>query len=279
MKKIHLSSLLFVLFSVNSLAQEIQTVDTTKWLCTYNYEYMQDSTNLNSMRKDLMYLQIGSHMSKFDCVTHFITDSVNYSYQGKNADIATVALMGIKSTSGMIVGMMSLYDIFKNYPRKGLMIFTAFDDHKFYKVEQPMQMDWKLDAQKDTMILGYSCQKAYTSYAGRDYVAWYSLQVPVNDGPYKFNGLPGLILKVSDTKNQHCFTLTSIKKLNYFRTINYHLSDYVNITAEEYVKIMRSKMIRLFEAVQNGSVPISNEEAKARSMNSLRTKNNFIEKF
>lgn len=274
----------FVMFTLNTFAQnivpnELQPIDTTKWLCTYNYEFLQDSTSSYSLRNDQMYLQIGSHLSKFNCVSNFISDSMLYYSQGKNMDMQAFVNIAAKSLSGVRSSILSIYNIYKNYPDKGSMIFTAFDDSKYYKVEQPMQMNWKLDARKDTVILGYACQKACTSYAGRDWVAWYSPHIPLSDGPYKFNGLPGLILKISDKKNQHCFTLNSIKKVSYMQTINLRTGSFVDITAEEYTKIMKNKMMRLYGTLQSGAVTFNSEEAKAKSLHGLKARNNFIEKF
>ena len=280
MKRIFLSPILFLLFTLNTFAQEIQLADTTKWLCTYDYVLMQDSTNRQSVTRVKMFLQIGSHLSKFQSMNKYIGDSLLYALKThKIADEQLFMNQVSKSSSIAMPNLMASYNIFKNYPRLGLMSFTDYDDHKFLKVEQPMQMDWKLDAQKDTVILGYTCQTAYIKYAGRDYIAWYCPQIPIADGPYKFNGLPGLILKIGDTKGQHIFTLASIQKLTYIQPITYILSSFVNITNEEYLKIMKSKMIRLFGIVQSGLITPMSEEAKARSMNGLRTKNNFIEKF
>lgn len=279
MKKKCFSPFLFLLLTLNTFAQDVQPIDTTKWLCSYNYEFLQDSTSSYSLRNDQMVLQIGSRLSKFSCVTNYILDSVLYLNQGKITDLAAFAKLSVKSVSGVSSSSMSMYKVFKNYPRKGLMIFTAYDDHKFFKVEQPMQMNWNLDTSEDTVILGYTCQKAYTSYAGRDYIAWFTTKIPLTDGPYKFNGLPGLILKISDTKNQHCFTLTSIKKMTYIQPITYNLSNFTDITAEEYIKIMKNKMMRLYGTLQSGSVTFSSEEAKAKSLHGLKTRNNFIEKF
>jgi GLPGLI family protein len=279
MKKTNLFLLLFVSFALNTFAQEVQLVDTTKWLCTYNYELMQDSADRHSVKNVQMYLQIGSHLSKFQSLSKYISDSIFYVYGNKGTDPQNLINAVSKSMSTAMFNIMAAYNIFKNFPRMGSMIFTDYDDHKFLKVEQLMNMDWRLDDQKDSVILGYSCQKAYISYAGRDYIAWYSLQVPINEGPYKFNGLPGLILKISDSKNQHCFTLTSIKKMTYIQPITYILNNFTDIKAEEYIKIMKTKMIRLFGTVQNGLISLPNEEAKARSLNGLRSKNNFLEKF
>jgi len=273
-----LFSFFIVLLTYESYSQDLQPIDTTKWLCTYNYEFLQDSTSKYSLRNDQMYLQIGSRLSKFTCFKYFLQDSALYLTQGKNLEMWTAVEEVRKSTSGVRSSTLSMYRIYKNYPGKGLMTFTAYDD-KYYKVEQPMKMKWKLVTQKDTVIFGYSCQMARTSYAGRDWLAWYSPQIPLSDGPYKFNGLPGLILKVSDTKNLHCFTLNAIKKVTYDQSILKSTRNFVDITAEGYIKAKRNDLMRLYGSLQNGTITSDSEEAKAQAMHGIFSKNNFIEKF
>ena len=146
-----LFSFFVVLLSYESYAQGLQPIDTTKWLCTYNYEFLQDSTSKYSLKNDQMYLQIGSHLSKFTCALYFLTDSALYLAQGKKLDILMAVGEARKSTSGVRSSTLSMYRIYKNFPGKGLMTFNAFDD-KHYKVEQPMKMKWKLVTQKDTVI-------------------------------------------------------------------------------------------------------------------------------
>lgn len=273
-----LFSFLIVFLTHKTFPQELKSIDSTKWLCNYTYEFLQDSTSKYSLRNDQMYLQIGSHLSKFTSATYFLTDSALYLTQGKNLDIWTAVAEVRKSTSGVRSSTLAMYRIYKNHPGKGMMSFMAFDD-KYYKVEQPMKMKWKLDIQKDTVIFGYSCQMARTSYAGRDWIAWYSPQIPLADGPYKFNGLPGLILKISDTKNLHCFTLNAIKKVTYYQPILKQTRIFVDITAEEYIKAKRNDLMRLYGNLSNGTITNSSEEAKAQAMHGIFSKNNFIEKF
>ncbi len=271
-------SFIIMFLTLNSFSQDLQPIDSTKWLCTYNYEFLVDSTNKYSFRNDLMFLQIGSHLSKFSCESFFITDSATYLTQGRNLDINTAVAEVRKSLKGVRNSTIAMYRIYKNHPGRGMMSFTAFDD-KYYKVQQKMRMNWKLEAKADTVILGFHCQKACITYAGRDWVAWYSPQIPLPDGPYKFNGLPGLILRISDTRKQHCFALNAIKEVTYNQPILMQTRSFEDITAEDYVKAKRIDLMRLYENLSNGTVISSKEEAKAEAMHRIMTKNNFIETY
>ena len=61
-------------------------------------------------------------------------------------------------------------------------------------------------------IKNYVCNKATVKLEGREYTAWYTSEIPISDGPYKFWGLPGLILKIADTQNHYEFLLESFEK-------------------------------------------------------------------
>lgn len=84
---------------------------------------------------------------------------------------------------------------------------TAFEKKTFqpyiYKDSIAGKMRWQLE-NDFKMISGYRCQKATTSFRGRNYTAWFSPKIPLPYGPWKLNGLPGLILEAyDDTKEVH----------------------------------------------------------------------------
>ncbi|MDM1547426.1 GLPGLI family protein [Empedobacter falsenii] len=64
-------------------------------------------------------------------------------------------------------------------------------------VEKRPTINWKI-TKESQKILGYKCYKAITKFRGRDYVAWFTPDIPYNFGPWKLGGLPGLILKVEN---------------------------------------------------------------------------------
>ena len=79
--------------------------------------------------------------------------------------------------------------------------------------EKPAEFNWKLLPETDS-VAGFACQKAATDYKGRRYIAWYCSDVAVHAGPYKFNGLPGLIIKVEDTCGDYRWELNGIRPVN-----------------------------------------------------------------
>lgn len=94
---------------------------------------------------------------------------------------------------------------------------------------------WKLTNDTST-ILGYQAQKATCDFGGRSWVAWFSSEIPFNDGPYKFNGLPGLIMKVYDTRYHYVFEIVSIEKPEKELMIEFVEKEYLEISKLGFFK-------------------------------------------
>lgn len=84
------------------------------------------------------------------------------------------------------------------------------------------ELKLKWDIQKDKQKIGdYNAQKATTEYGGRKWTAWFSNDIPFQDGPYKFSGLPGLIVKIEDQDKDYSWVLQGNKKLNDYTEYSY----------------------------------------------------------
>lgn len=69
------------------------------------------------------------------------------------------------------------------------------DEHVFY-TEPFSEMIWEIgDSTKN--VLGYECIQATTDYHGRVWSVWFTPDIPIQDGPWKLRGLPGLILEAT----------------------------------------------------------------------------------
>jgi len=83
-----------------------------------------------------------------------------------------------------------------------------------YYVEPANYQQWKLTEERQ-IILEHECQKATTHWRGRDFVAWFATDIPVRLGPWKFGGLPGLILKLYDTKQLYTWEAVKLRSGNF----------------------------------------------------------------
>lgn len=80
-----------------------------------------------------------------------------------------------------------------------------------FKIQSSCKPIWELKDEKKE-IFNYECKKAITEFAGRKWIAWYTQEIPIPDGPYKFYGLPGLILSITDEKADYHFEIKGITK-------------------------------------------------------------------
>lgn len=104
----------------------------------------------------------------------------------------------------------SMY-VFKDFVKQ---VQTVYDDYsdQFAKYNEPFgEMQWEILSDSTVTIFDYECIMARTSYHGRDWTAWFAPGIPIQDGPWKFAGLPGLILKVSESKGMHSFSANGIE--------------------------------------------------------------------
>lgn len=78
-----------------------------------------------------------------------------------------------------------------------------------YKYFQNIDYKWEL-SDENKIILNKPCQKAIVEFGGRKWIAWFSKDYPFSSGPYKFYGLPGIILKISDTSGDFSWEAKAI---------------------------------------------------------------------
>lgn len=175
---------------------------------SYYYSFVKDTLNKQEVTKELMNLDITENGSAFYSHDVHVSDSTMTAYYEKQ----------IKTTGSMNVDtkMMSQrkgtvrYRIIKDYPdfKISSVLNIGID---YYKVSDDRKLIWKIlpDRQK---IGDFNAQKATTEFAGRKWEAWFSSELPFQDGPYKFHGLPGLIIKLQDHTGTHQFELAGISK-------------------------------------------------------------------
>ncbi|PKG52059.1 GLPGLI family protein [Olleya sp. 1-3] len=113
----------------------------------------------------------------------------------------------------------------------------TFDKSLYLVTEALPKLQWDL-SHADTLKIGtYICNKATTSFRGRNYIAWYTNDIAITFGPWKFHGLPGLILDMYDETHKFEWIVTKIsKKVINEKTLNQDKHD-VNIDLKAFVAL------------------------------------------
>ncbi|MGI9651791.1 GLPGLI family protein [Chryseobacterium sp. RLHN22] len=161
----------------------------------YEYNYVPDSTKVDSTLTENMRLTIFKDHSEFLSEMKARRDSaILKSSQKVNGHIGTDLLPG---------NLRSM--VWKN--RDGLRNFsTEFIGIESYKVLDENSLNWQLinETQK---IQNYHCQKAVLQFGNREWTAWFTTELPFQDGPHLFRKLPGMIVVIEDSKKHHSFRL------------------------------------------------------------------------
>ncbi|MPS74356.1 MAG: GLPGLI family protein [Chryseobacterium sp.] len=117
-----------------------------------------------------------------------------------------------------------------------------------YSYPETPVFEWKI--LPETVKIGdYQTQKAETKFGGRTWYAWFTQEIPFQDGPYKFSGLPGLIVKIQDAKGDYSFDLMQTKKI---------AEIYQPLNRGQFITLSKSKYIEMEKKIQKDPVSFVN---------------------
>lgn len=201
MKKI--ITILFLLLTTMVSAQTSSTkndaVDTlcmSKFTVVYNYSIRTFDHNGEEVTDSiLLAVQVGNGIWKCTPYQRVIN---SYEPENKNRYDALVpeALMHIET-------------IVSNYPESKLTIHGAIAPFYYEVIEDKENIKWELNDAIDT-ICNYECRGAICEFRGKKWNVMYTEEIPSTAGPWKLQGLPGLITIALDNEGIHSFTLVGL---------------------------------------------------------------------
>ena len=197
--------------SVQTTARE-PMIDRAHMKCLYRYVYTFDTLK-NELRDDLLILQIGKEVSKCYSYYTFQCDSLRRTPDG--AKVWSELFRRATEKDGIYGDFphvrMSTY-VYKNYPTGQMTITDRISSQDYCYVDSLHTQTWTMsDSTRE--VLGYTCQQATADFRGRRWTAWFAMDIPVSDGPWKLGGLPGLILEAYDERQQHVFTAVGLERV------------------------------------------------------------------
>lgn len=206
-------------FAISGRAATADTLDYTKCVVTYNYRC--HTVNQENDSCDVNYriiLQVGNEVS------------------------CSMGYFAHEEDNGMELFKEKQHFIpvcYQNYPHKTLTALETVPYDHFQTQEKLPNIQWELCPQTDT-ICGYICQKAKGNYFSREWTVWFAKEIPSQAGPWRLQGLPGLILKAEcdHIHSFECGELSFVKEPIIFHPVDLP----VKSTHKKFVKFRNKKM-------------------------------------
>lgn len=215
--------------------------DTTKRDSTGGYDYSDDE----------MRLDVGASVSEF------------YSARAASFDkwMKDKIARGDRDFTKLPSPPKIRWVVYRNYPA-GQTSFLDGAMMDYYRIsEATVTPKWTIGSDTCT-LLGYHCTKAETLFKGRRWTAWFTEDIPLNEGPWKLIGLPGLILKAEDAQKQFIFVASGLEQINDKEDITLikNYKKYEPVTQKQFDKINRTSSAA--DALKAAGITISASNIK-----------------
>lgn len=248
----------------------------------YKYTYQTDSLNIESKKEELMELLVAQAGETF--------------YQSYNKGVRDSIVMAddIDRNRGIDMKVQSktkhniystIFQTNQNFITRDTYINSLGREKDYSYYRENMGLNWQLQEQIDS-INGIPVQKATCRLGNHGWTAWFAPGINLPYGPYKFSGLPGLILKMEDDSGYFSFEMVAINnKIN--RSIHFPNEEYLvkkQITKTQYLKEKYYYLEnRTIIEIQSKEIFFTNEDAKRkeiiRDKERLSKYNIWIERF
>jgi len=247
-----------------------QTIDHAQLEIKYHYVFVSNNLEPNRKRIDEMILLIGEKYTGYFSYMNYIADSLRNSgsedYRpqlvGGDGRLVTVRAgetfeeaavrAGVSGTPTIIPPRNNPSTNPHNYSkyfinrRSAEVVCTELivdlrnlsnaQAHHISYTEILKKPVWKISTETE-QIAGYRSQKATTRYGGRDWIVWFTPEIPISEGPWKLRGLPGLILKAETADGEFLLTATSVSRSTNRPIVKDEKNIYRNMPKREFIKL------------------------------------------
>jgi len=216
-----------------------------------------------------------------------VTASVFYSFYDNYSDSTKQSLLisGL-SNEDVFLRTKSLKrgsedKIYKNYENNTLVFISKILQQDYLYEEALERQNWVL-SKETTVIENYNCIKATCRFRGREWIAWYTPDIPMIDGPWKLGGLPGLILKAEDAKGEFSFVCKGISllvpKKAIFLPVEASKIKYIKTEGRTFMQIKRKSVEDLKNSLASqGMTIVSVTDEKGMNTDIQKRRMNAIE--
>jgi len=262
MNKTILLSISLLAIAVSSV-QSQEVIGYVNFRASYLFSYKTSTEQIEFAGTDLMLLDIGENVSRF------------YSRMQQRRDSVETAGIRQGLNPHEVVANM------RNYAR-GITTVIYTKNNNFHVTdnfvidllytESCMRPVWRIGTETKE-IAGFVAQRATAHYLGRNWIVYFTPEIPINSGPWKLWGLPGLILEAVDEDNLFSFQLNGFEVIHrdipiVFTTISETGRNFQRVEKESYRRMQRLfyadrvEFMRQFVMGPEGTITQTPEQAE-----------------
>ncbi len=201
-KQFLLSAALFMLV----LSASAQRPDTAQVLVHYKFTHIRDTINRANPYTENMVLIVGKSASAYRSYDKQMEDALFKKQMQEQLANSPDGRVNISRKSSGSATEYYQYPNEHKLVRKEPLFMNSY-----LMTDVLPTIDWKISGDTATFG-GLHCQKATTHFKGRDYIAWFCPDLPLHVGPWKLNGLPGVIIEAYDLKKEVDFKFDGVEK-------------------------------------------------------------------
>ena len=202
--------------SIHAKVDPIVTpIDRARYKAVYNFNFIEDTIR-HKIKNTSATLLIGDSVTVY-ADTHLLTsDSIRFDYALRGQKLNPMALAGAST------GCKFTSYHYHGYPEHDVVtVRRTLVDNSCYS--EPIPKIYWIETGVIKEIHGLNCKQALCNFRGRDYVAYYSPDIPLSVGPHIFGGLPGLIMELQDSKGEYMWNLILFEPCDYEHIITINL--------------------------------------------------------
>ena len=209
----------FAIFDVSAKKKKENPRADIKVGYTYHETFVRGSDGI--VKRDIPFVLLANkEQAKFYSPKTEYKDSLESTPQGRTVSSqllhdAIKRYSETKDESAMnSVAYQTFLYIFRSIPDNQMTVYDKAGSLEYGVYTEPLgEIQWEISDSTKT-VLGYNCVMATANYRGRDWTAWFTTDIPLQEGPWKLTGLPGLILEASESTGQHSFVATGLEASN-----------------------------------------------------------------
>lgn len=218
MKRIRLfyCTLFIFTFSFWGFSQDIPApfavLDQAQIEVKYRFEMQKKVMGASSM-VDTMILLSGEKYSLSYMYSTYYSDSIKNSLDGDKIILQQFKKGMQEKNASLFIEPHTLPEyVYIDWTNRQVTVYESKNFYVPVLYEEPLeQISWIIKDSDTKSIAGYVACRAVCDFRGRKFEAWFTKDLPSDIGPWKFEGLPGVILEIYDDAKEFVWTAIDVK--------------------------------------------------------------------